>query len=69
MTIGLIAVFIGIIIIDLPVILGTNKIKKTTIVYFSILLISFVLSLLQIHNQIPPSPSDGIATILDIILK
>jgi len=65
----LIAVFIMIIILDLPIILGTNKIKKTIIVYFLILLFSFTLSLLQILKQVPPSPSDGIATILDIILK
>jgi len=69
MVAGLIAAYIGIIIIDLPVILRCNKIKKTTIIYFCILLIGFILSLLQVIDQAPPSPSDVIAKILDSIIK
>lgn len=69
MIIGVIAAFAIIILIDRPVLNKTNKKIKTSIVYFSILTIAFILSLLQVIGKPPTSPSVVIEEIVKSIMR
>lgn len=64
MVIGLIAIFVIIILIDIPGILKTNKKIKTMVIYFFLMAAGFVISLLLIIDKAPTSPSKIIERIV-----
>lgn len=63
--IGLIAFFLIIILIDLRGLLKTDQKVKTIIVYFSLIITGFIISLLQIIDKAPVSP----AVIIENMIK
>lgn len=67
MIIGLIAIFCIIFVFDLPSLMKNNNKKKTIIVYFILLIAAFSISLLQILDKAPMSPSDFIENIVTSI--
>jgi len=69
MVLGFIAAYLGIMLMDLPVIVKSNKLKKTIIIYLVILSISFTITLLQALDKTPMSPSDAIAKVIDTFIK
>ncbi len=69
MVIALIIVFILIIMVDISGLIKTNKRLKTMIVYFSLITMGFVISLLQVIDKKPVSPSVIIEKIVKIFIK
>ncbi|MBM7615807.1 hypothetical protein [Alkaliphilus hydrothermalis] len=69
MIIGLTIGYILMMIFDIPLIIKSNKIKKVIILYLTISLLGFTLSLLQILDKQPLSPSNLIAKIIDTFVK
>ncbi|WHH61156.1 hypothetical protein [Petroclostridium sp. X23] len=68
LVIGTIAVFLIIILIDIGVLLKTNHKIKTMIVYFSLILVGFTISILQVVDKAPQSPSIIIEKIVKLII-
>lgn len=66
--ISLIAVFCIIISIDFKKLLKTKNVKKIMLVYFTILIVGFLISLLQVIDKAPPSPAIYIEKTIDSIL-
>jgi len=69
MILWLIVTYILMIIVDIPIIIRTNKIKKTIILYLTISLLGFTLSLLQILDKQPLRPSVVIAKMIDTFVR
>ncbi|QVK18389.1 hypothetical protein KHQ81_01345 [Mycoplasmatota bacterium] len=57
MVVALIGVFLLVIIIDISGLMKTNQRLKTMIVYFTLLTLGFIISLLQVIDKKPVSPS------------
>lgn len=66
MLIGLIAIYIVIILMDIPGIFKANKKIKFMIVYLGLLSFSFLLSVLELMDKTPVSPTVIIETTLKI---
>jgi hypothetical protein len=68
MVIGLIAVFCIVILIDMPGLLKTNHRIKGMIIYFFLLTTGFTISLLQMMDKAPISPSKIIENMIKFII-
>lgn len=69
MVIGLITIYILIAAFDVPVILKTNKKKKTIIVYSILLGLSFIVSILLMLDKIHTTPSIVIESLVKSVFK
>lgn len=57
MVAALIGVFCIVVLIDLPGLLKTNQRKKSVILYLFLISMGFIISLLQVIDKTPVSPS------------
>jgi hypothetical protein len=69
LVIGTIAVFLTIILIDIGALLKTNHKIKTMIVYFSLIIVGFTISILQVIGKAPKNPSIIIEKIVKSIIS
>ncbi len=67
--ISIIAVFCIIISIDLNRLSKVKNVKRTMFIYFTILIVSFTISLLQAIDKAPPSPDIYIEKAIDSFLS
>jgi hypothetical protein len=69
MVIGLVVIFILIVIFDLKDILKKSKdIKKYILIYFVIIMLGLTLSILQIIDKPPVSPSKVIESVIKTVV-
>lgn len=67
--ISIITVFCIIIGIDLNRLSKVKNVKRTMFIYFTILIVSFTISLLQAIDKAPPSPAIYIEKTIDSFLS
>lgn len=67
---GILAVFIAIILIDLPLLLKAQQQRKTVIIYSLIILLSSTVSIFQvIYDSNLLTPANVIENIIDFIIR
>lgn len=67
---GILAVYIAIILIDLPLLLKAQQQRKTVIIYSLIILLSLIVSIFQvIYDSNLLTPANVIENIIDFIIR